>query len=312
MSHSKPHRRFLVYTWCLLIYLLAVILWGAYVRATGSGAGCGNHWPLCNGQVIPHSPNIETLIEFTHRFTSGIGFLLVVVLVVWAFRIFKKGSLVRLFAGLTMVFIITEALVGAGLVIFGLVAEDDSFARAWVMSFHLVNTLLLIGCLSLTGWYAGGAGSPDLKRNPRVSWLLLTGMVALILLGASGAVTALGDTLFPSEDLSEALKEDFSPAAHLLIRLRVYHPALALVTGLLMISISVFIVRLKPDSTTVRLAFLMSFLYLFQLGIGLFNLLLLAPVWLQLIHLLFADMTWIGFVLLSASALAENEVKSKS
>jgi heme A synthase len=299
------------FTWFLLAYLLAVILWGAYVRATGSGAGCGNHWPLCNGQVIPLSPNIETIIEFVHRFTSGVGLLLVVVLVIWAFKIYPKGSLVRLFAGLTMTFMVTEALVGAGLVLFGLVAEDDSFARAWVMSFHLVNTFLLIGCLSLTGWYGSGAINPDLKRNFLLRWLLLAGLVTLMLLGASGAVTALGDTLFPSESLSEALEEDFSPAAHLLIHLRIYHPILALLIGFLMISVSVLVIRLKSDSTTRNLAFLVSFLYLLQLGIGLFNLLLLAPIWLQLIHLLFADLTWIGFVLLSASALAENEVNGK-
>ena len=307
MSQIDTSRNFPTYSWSLTLYLLAVILWGAYVRATGSGAGCGNHWPLCNGQVIPLSPGVETIIEFVHRLSSGIGFFLVVLLVVWAFKAYSKGSLVRLFAGLTMVFMVTEALVGAGLVLFGLVAEDDSFARAWIMAFHLVNTFLLMGCLSLTGWYAAGRADPELKRNSPLSWVLLAGLAALLLLGASGAVTALGDTLFPSETLLDALEEDFSPAAHMLIRLRVYHPVLALLIGVLMISISAFVVRTKPNPSTSRLALLTSFLYLFQLGIGLFNLLLLAPVWLQLTHLLVADVTWIGFVLLTSSALAGNQ-----
>jgi heme A synthase len=263
---------------------------------------------LCNGQVIPLSPDVETIIEFVHRLSSGIGFLLVVLLVVWAFKAYSKGSLVRLFAGLTMVFMVTEALVGAGLVLFGLVAEDDSFARAWIMAFHLVNTFLLMGCLSLTGWYASGRADPELKRNSLLSWMLLAGLAALLLLGASGAVTALGDTLFPSETLSDALEEDFSSAAHMLIRLRVYHPVLALLIGVLMISISAFIVKTKSNPSASRLAFLTSFLYLFQLGVGLFNLLLLAPVWLQLTHLFVADVTWIGFVLLTSSALVGKQL----
>jgi heme A synthase len=190
------------------------------------------------------------------------------------------------------------------LVLFGLVAEDDSFARAWVMAFHLANTFLLIGCLSLTGWYAAGAAAPRLVGSYPLNWVIVSGLVALLLLGASGAVAALGDTLFPSESLAEALEEDFSPGAHLLIRLRVYHPLLSLLVGVLILSISAYVLKVDHDSATGPLTLSTSFLYLFQQGVGLFNLLLLAPVWLQLAHLFISDLIWIGFVLLSASALA--------
>lgn len=306
MARIKSNSHFLKYTVALLVYLLGVILWGAYVRATGSGAGCGNHWPLCDGEVIPLAADMETLIEFVHRLSSGLGFLLVVVLVVWAFRDYPGRSPVRLFAGFTMFFMVTEALLGAGLVLFGLVAEDDSFARAWVMAFHLVNTFLLVGCLSLTGWFASGKGAWQTGTRSPMNWIFWGGLAALLLLGASGAVAALGDTLFPSESLPEALQEDFSPTAHFLIRLRVYHPLLSLVVGVLILSVSAFAIRAKRDPRTRSLAFATSFLYLLQLGVGLFNLLLLAPVWLQLTHLLVADLTWIGFVLLSASALGNH------
>ena len=296
-------RNFVTFSWGLTLYILAVIIWGAYVRATGSGAGCGNHWPLCNGQVLPHSPELETIIEFVHRISSGIGFLLVIVLLVWAFKSFPKGSGVRVFASLTMIFMVTEAALGAGLVLFGLVADDDSFARAWVMAFHLVNTFLLLGCLSMTGWYAGGKRPPRFEHQTRLGWFLLAALLALIVLGASGGVAALGDTLFPSESLADALEEDFSPTAHFLIQLRVYHPILAILIGVLVISVSVLAVWKRPNPDARALAFLTAILYLFQLGVGVFNLLLLAPVWLQLIHLLMADLTWMGFCLFSAAAL---------
>jgi len=296
-------RNFVTFSWGLTLYLLVVILWGAYVRASGSGAGCGNHWPLCNGEILPNSPGLETIIEFVHRLSSGIGFLLVVILLVWAFKVFPKGGAVRVFASLTMFFMVTEALLGAGLVLFGLVADDDSFARAWVMAFHLVNTFLLLGSLSLTGWCAGRKGTIKFEHQSPLGWFLSAGLVALIVLGASGGVTALGDTLFPSENLADALREDFSPTAHFLIQLRVYHPLLAVLIGVLVISVAILAVWKKPNSEAKGLAFLTVFLYLSQLGVGVFNLLLLAPVWLQLIHLLMADLTWMGFCLFSAVVL---------
>src|SRR5690606_7460601 len=149
-------RRYLWLAWGTLAYNLGVIAWGAYVRATGSGAGCGSHWPLCNGEVIPRSPTAETLIEFSHRVTSGLALLLVVVMVVWARRLFPKGHPARLGAWLSLGVMVLEALLGAGLVLFGLVADDDSVARAVVMGLHLVNTLVLLGARTLAAWWASG------------------------------------------------------------------------------------------------------------------------------------------------------------
>ena len=106
------------FAWGVLAYNLAVILWGAYVRASGSGAGCGSHWPLCNGVVVPYAPRVETLIEFTHRIMSGLAFLLIIALMVSAFRLYIKGNPVRLGAGFSMLFMVSEALFGAGLVLF--------------------------------------------------------------------------------------------------------------------------------------------------------------------------------------------------
>src|ERR1019366_2527076 len=113
MSTPTSVRWFARYAWAVLGYNLAVVLWGAFVRATGSGAGCGNHWPLCNGGLTPHSPAVAPIIEFTHRVTSGLDLALVALLVIWAFRGFPPGHAVRRMAVFSGVFLMTEALIGA-------------------------------------------------------------------------------------------------------------------------------------------------------------------------------------------------------
>ena len=296
--------RFAGYAWGVLFYNLAVILWGAYVRATGSGAGCGSHWPLCNGQVLPRSPQAETLIEFFHRLTSGLAFLLVVGLLIWAFRAYPKQHLVRWAAGFSMLFIITEALIGAGLVVFELVAYNDSIARAFSIAAHLINTFLLLASLTLTAWWASG-GAPIRLRGQRGLVILLgLGLLGMLILGVSGAVTALGDTLFPAGSLAEGLRQDFSPTAHILIRLRVLHPIIAVTVALYLILVAMLCNSSRHSVAATWSSQLLVILLIVQLGAGALNLVLLAPVWMQLVHLLLADIIWVMLVLLAASTLA--------
>jgi heme A synthase len=297
-------RRFTQFAWAVLVYNIFVILWGAYVRASGSGAGCGRHWPLCNGQVIPRAEHVQTLVEFAHRITSGFSAILVVVMLVWALRIFPKGHLARLGAGLTMFFIVIESLLGAGLVLFQLVAHNSSAARAAAGGVHLVNTLLLVGAITLTAWWARGGGAIRLRGQGGVGLMLGIAVLAVLALGATGAITALGDTLFPSESLRAGITQDLDPTAHFLVRLRAYHPILAIVTGVYLLVISQLISRRRPSEGTRLGATLLLLLFLAQLGVGSMNLVLLAPIALQIIHLLLADLVWVALVLLCATALA--------
>lgn len=296
-------KRFATFTWIVLGYMLLVIMFGAYVRATGSGAGCGSHWPLCNGDVIPRPERIETIIEFTHRVTSAFSGVLVLIMLFWAFRAFPKGHPVRLGAVLSTVFVITEGLVGAGLVLFELVADNMSTARTISIAAHLINTFLLLASLTLTGWWGGGGNKLRLREQGTVGWLLGLSFVAMLILGATGAITALGDTLFPVESLAEGIAQDLDPTAHFLVRLRVWHPVVAVATGLFLWYASSVIVRQRPSATTRRFANAIKILFVIQLAAGFVNLVLLAPVWMQLLHLLLADLVWIALVLLSAAAL---------
>jgi heme A synthase len=310
-SNGKT-KRFAVYAWCVLALTLAVILWGAYVRASRSGDGCGAHWPLCNGTVaLPGAQETKTLIEFAHRATSGLDGLFIVVLVVWAFRRFGRGHAVRKAVTLTAVFIFTESLIGAGLVKLGLVANNASVARAFYLSIHLVNTFILIAALALTAWYAhaGETMQPRLREfaRGRIGLALLCALA----LGVSGAVAALGATLFPESAQAELAHADLSTQAQLLFSLRQYklHPLLALMVGVYLIYFAVATAKSVRGVWVRRWARSVVVLYAAQIGAGLLNAALLAPVWLQIVHLLFADLLWLALVLLSASSLAESAVR---
>ncbi len=297
--------RFAKYAWGVLAYNLAVILWGAYVRASGSGAGCGNHWPLCNGQVIPRTPQIETMIEFAHRLSSGLALVLVVVMLIWAFRLYPKGHPVRLGGGLAMFFMMTEALVGAGLVLFELVADDTSTARALAIAVHLVNTFLLLAALTLTAWWASGGRPVQFKGQGGGGLALGLAFVAVLILGASGAVTALGDTLFPVSVLSEGLQQDLSPTAHFLVRLRLFHPLIAIAVGAYTLVVIGLINTRRPNPLARRIGRVFTALYFVQLASGALNVILLAPIWMQLWHLLLSDGLWITLVLFAATAFGQ-------
>jgi heme A synthase len=297
-------KKFRNFAWILLAYNLLVIVWGAFVRATGSGAGCGAHWPTCNGEVIPRAPQVETLVEFTHRLSSGLVLVLVLVLIVWAFRLYPKGHLIRKAAGFSLFFTVTEALVGAGLVLFGLVADNDSVARAFAMMVHLINTFLLLAALISTAWWAS-FGVPEKITFRGKKWgYHLGGLLGILVLGASGAVTALGDTLFPATSLVEEFWKDLSAASHILIRLRIFHPIIAVAVGLYVIRLALWVRENSKDPWVRRVSLFLVGSYLLQGGIGVINVLLLAPVPVQLIHLLVSDFIWMSAFLLSALVMS--------
>lgn len=297
--------RFAKFAWGVLAFNLVVILWGAYVRASSSGAGCGSHWPLCNGEIIPRTPTIKTIVEFSHRLTSGLALLMTVALLVWAIRLFAKKHPARTFAVLSMVFMLLEAAIGAGLVLFEYVAENKSIARAFWMSGHLVNTFLMLAMMTLTAWTASTEEQARLKEQGTITWIFAAAFLAMFVLGVSGAVTALGGTLFPVTSLAEGLKQDLSSTSHVLIRLRFYHPFIAIAAGVVLIFTATITRSWRASKRTQQFSASLIALVLLQLGAGLVNLLLHAPIWLQIVHLLLSDLIWISLVLLAFTALAQ-------
>lgn len=292
------------YAWGLVVYTLIVIMWGVVVRATGSGAGCGSHWPTCNGEVLPSLAAMETVIEFTHRLTSGAMGLLVILLVVWAWRLYGRAHHVTKAAIASLILTIVEGGIGALLVRAELVADNASVARAVVIALHLVNTYILLTAIVATAWWSSGNPPMQVRGQPRrLVALLLGGIVLMAILGMTGAVTALGDTLFPAESLVEGFNQDLDPTAHFLIQLRVFHPMVAILTGIYLVLVARWVAASRPNKHTTRFAQATTLVFLMQLGVGMLNLGLLAPIWMQTIHLLMADLVWMIFVLLAIAAL---------
>ncbi len=276
------------------------------VRALGAGAGCGNHWPLCNGLVTPQ-PQLKTVIEFGHRLTSGIALLLVVALVLYAWRVFPKGHWARRSAVWAGGFELSEGLIGAGLVLLGHVAENKSTARGYSLSLHQTNTLLLLAALALTAWFATRAQLQWTISVKPLRIILTVAALGTFLSGISGAIAALGDTLFRSASFAEGMRQDFDPLAHPFVRLRILHPMIAIALGLYVIALASYLLYSRTASITVRrLCVSLVTITVLQLGLGGLNLILRAPVPLQLAHLLLADLLWITFVLLSAELLVSS------
>ncbi len=295
------------YAWVVVGYNVLVIVWGAMVRATGSGAGCGNHWPLCNGQVIPVSPGLHTVIEFTHRSMTGGATFAVLGLLVWTFRATSKGAAARVAAVVSGVLLLNEALLGALLVKLGYVTANQSVGRMVMLSVHLSNTLLLLGALTMTALLLRTGQRRGSVLGPRERWatagvgVVAAGLLSTLVVGVSGSLAALGDTLFPAVSLRAAVAADLAAGSPMLIRLRWVHPASAVVAGL-------FVAWLLWRGAVLggiqrRGARLVAGLLAMQFVLGVADVLLLAPVWMQLLHLLGADLYWVALVLLSAGVV---------
>jgi heme A synthase len=265
------------FAWTVLVYGILVIIWGAVVRATGSGAGCGAHWPLCNGEVVPLAPRLQTVIELLHRSTSGIILILTALLVWFSRRVFPAFHAVRRAAIWSMVFVLIEAAVGAGIVLLRLVEDNASALRAGYIAVHLMNTLVLVGMYT---WTVFASRERLITWTPVVAatrepWLRM-GLVGMLVVCAAGAVVALGDTLFPQQSIAAAFAADFDATSHFLIRLRMWHPLLAVA-----LAVYLMVVITQNDSldepTLRRPARLALGLLLGQIALGIVNVLALAP-----------------------------------
>jgi len=309
---KMPSAALRCFAWAVLAYFVAVILWGALVRATGSGAGCGEHWPLCNGTVIQHSLRMDTIIEFTHRVTSGISFFSAIGLFAWTFAATVRGHLARAASLAAVVLTLIEAILGALLVKLGLTAQSQSPLRAPYLALHLANTLLLLAALTLAAHFL--SRTRGYTRNT-VCLIAPAGasaaIITLLIVGVTGSLAALGDTLYPASSVAAALAQDFSSTSAWLVRWRWTHPAIAFFASVVVIWLLVRASRLSLHRSLYwdnrGLSALVLILMAAQYLLGALDVVLLAPVWLQLMHLLGADVLWAALVVLTARLTLQPE-----
>lgn len=301
-SSVKTRRHCSIFAAAVLAYNIPVILWGAYVRISFSGDGCGANWPLCNGQVIPQRMATPMAIEFTHRAMTSLDTFAVLAMVVWAFLAFPKRHAVRRYSVLSLVFLLVEALLGAGLVLFRLVASDQSAGRALYLSAHLTNTLLLLAALTATAWLA--YSNSERLRWSNASRQTLIALAITIVVSITGAIAALGDTLFPASSLAAGMRQDFSSATGMLLRLRMLHPAVAIIGAAYLLWVAVGTRKLAGQVLPLRASAKRVIAAVgLQIAVGVVNVALLAPVWMQLIHLFIADLVWIAVVLMTLESI---------
>ena len=296
---------FAKFAWFAFAYNLVVILWGVFLRASHSGDGCGQHWLTCQGEVIPSAPELKTVIEFSHRITTAIAGLIVLMLAIWAWRKFGKGELIRITAPLSFIFIAIEALIGRGLVLTGNTADNWTPSRPYWTAGHLVNTFILLAFLALTAWLASSGKRPVFAARGKV-WLIITiGIATVLMVGISGSMAALTSMLFPSSSLTQGIAQDFSESSHYLLRLRISHPILSVISAVYLIFLSGWLRSWSGhDRDVVRWSNALTILLLAQLAFGAATLVTLAPIVMQLGHLLMGDAVWIVFILLAASYLS--------
>jgi heme A synthase len=307
-STAGRQRLFSWIAWSTVVFNLAVIAGGTIVRATGSGDGCGETWPKCGDRFVPPNATVETLIEFSHRvssFLAGVGVATVFFLALW---VFKKGHIVRKTAFIAGVLLIIEALLGAALVLYGWVDDDTSIGRMIAVALHLTNTFLLLGALSLTAWWGSGNPWPDFGGNrDKLRWLIV-GAATILVLGATGALNAIGDAVFPPDVVSSGLVDKFGPGAPLLLQLRVIHPVLAVVGGIFVAWIAVRLSAESPEKPK-RLAFAITLIVFSQMFVGVANIYLQTPLFMQVTHLMIADVLWIVFVVFGATVLEQDRAR---
>tara|TARA_B100000579_G_scaffold94147_1_gene74418 strand:- start:1883 stop:2773 length:891 start_codon:yes stop_codon:yes gene_type:complete len=281
-----------------LFLSIVSILAGAFVRATGSGDGCGATWPTCKGRIIPALTDTSELIEFSHRSVSGL--LLIVTLIIFLkSRKFQKGSLVKSVTNYLTFFVVFEAVIGAVIVLFEWVGLNSSLPRIVAVPIHLVNTFGLLGCFAILNKIL----QDDLKEIKLIfnrNFILISSM--FLLSGATGSITALADVLFPSASFIEGFLEDFDKTSEILTRLRILHP---IISSALSVVLYVYSTRIdKKYGVNVKL--LKTFVIIAVL-LGVLNVISNIVLPLSILHLAIADFLWISYIYVSID-LSKNKL----
>ena len=291
--------------WTALAGTVVLVLSGDIVQATGSGAGCGESWPRCDGALLPGFEDSSTIIEFSHRALTVLLSGVVVVLFLGARRRYSRGHHLRRAALWAGVFFVIEAAIGALLVTYGWVEDDASIGRVIADGLHVVNTFFLVGALSLVVFYAsGGRQLPSVIRK-RGDRLFLWGAVVLIGIAVTGAVNSLADTLFPADSVIDAVRSEFGAAAPFLLRIRAVHPVVAIAGGIVVYTIARLVAGRYPDQEPAARA--VYWLIGAQFVVGVVNIALLAPLEVQVVHFLLAQALWISFLMLGFRTISRSD-----
>jgi heme a synthase len=287
-SSASP-RSLYAASWGLVCYSIVIIAWGAWVRISGSGDGCGDHWPLCHGRALPIGSPIKTWIEVSHRYSTAVFGILVLSQVWWVRRICPTENRARRWVLYTLVFTITEALIGRSLVKEGLVTDSQEILRAVFMPLHLVNTSLLLLSEVMTAESILYGLRKRVALSPAARWWCVAITISLLVLLTSGAIAALGSHLAPSQSLIQGLLSDVSQQSHAAVRLRIVHPILGLSLPIIIWSVISFAPARGPTGALEKMYQHLGLGVLVMVALGIATLVSLSPTWLKMAHLTMAN-----------------------
>ena len=295
----------------ILFFALFVILWGAWVRFSHSGDGCGAHWPLCHDQWVPYEGSQKTWMEWIHRASSGLFGLLVLSLTFFSFKYFPRKHKVRLYSIGVLFFTCTEALIGALLVLGSFTGQNASLMRVVILNTHLINSLLLIACLV----FCWRSVTPVFQKISFQKIAFFGGI--FIFIASTGSIASLSNTLFPSTSLVQGFFMDWDfKNSPWIVQLRLLHPLMAVLLG----GMCLYYLSNRKKTFFQKIYFLLTYLFsfksrhtfvlnlsknlilavLFLMGLftGAITLFTLSPVLMKLIHLFIAYLIWIFIFLL--------------
>jgi len=291
---------FAKFAWFNLVYNLIVVGFGVFLRATGNGDGCGENWPLCTGEKNPVNGPFASFVESSHRLSTMLVGAFAIFMLAWAFRAFEKGHPVKKFATGYLLFTLFEGFIGRHLVVNGLVTSNDTLQRAIWMGVHVLSTFMLLGSIAGAALMSSGIRPLHFKNQGVVGWLLGFGFLGTIILGVSGAISAFGHQVRPDV---EGLDQRLAPTAFWASKLALAHPVGSASIGLFLLLMSGMLQHLRPDKFVRNAGKMVSSLLIIQLCIGLLNIVLKAPIALQMVHLVMADLNWVSIVVLSLAAM---------
>lgn len=308
-SMTRPVHRFLNLTYLTLAVTVFVIVFGAFVRASLSGDGCGTSWPHCGETIIPDGSSVAAIIEFSHRTTSGLAVLLALAVVIASRRVFTAGHPARKTAGWSLAFVLGSGFIGMLLVVFEWVKFDVSLGRVITMPLHLLNTYMMLGALAMTAYYASGGERATFKGQGPVGTGLKWALGGMFVLGMTGAISAMGKTAFQSHfqaanTFMERMSLHIGDGAHPLLKGGALHPLMATSVGVIVVFACLLVMQRRQSAQVDKWARATIAVFIVQMVFGTANLLMSAPVWMQMTHLLLAITDWMCLVMLAVHALA--------
>lgn len=272
-------RPFTVLAWTAAAVTYLLIVLGAVVRITGSGMGCGDHWPLCNGRLFPPLDDIGTLIEWSHRLVAAVVSALVAGLALYTWRLRRSGfpglapgvSRVSVMGYIALALLVVQVMLGAVTVWLEL--------PAWSVVLHLGTAMLLLATLLVA---ARGPALGVVGAQHAVPLLALTFVTVLFgaLTANLGAAAACGG--FP------LCNGQVFPSAGGLAHIHWIHRLLAYA---LAVTVTVWAIRRPSPASRALLALVVA-----QVALGAATVLMGLPPGLQAAHLAVGTAVWGGAV----------------